>query len=154
MQHGEGYPDPSLRLFHRDHAHWSTDPVHERVQTRETVRSLSGDLLHESDQTLDQYLDKQNRYTTLQARARIARGKRSGVGNLIVSPLWRFIKFYILKRGFLDGVPGLVHISIGCFNSFMKHAKTLAESPPRISSARPDRPHKDDTDHTPETQGA
>ena len=45
---------------------------------------------------------------------------------LLASPLARFFKFYLLRLGFLDGVPGLVHIGVGCMNSFMKYAK-LAE---------------------------
>ena len=36
------------------------------------------------------------------------------------SPLLRFIRFYVLRAGFLDGVAGLVHIAIGCFNSFLQ----------------------------------
>ena len=44
---------------------------------------------------------------------------------LVVSPLVRFIKFYFLRGGFRDGLPGLVHIAIGCFNSFMKYAKIV-----------------------------
>jgi len=55
----------------------------------------------------------------------LARGDEvTGADNF--SPLLRFFKFYVLRLGFLDGVPGLVHISIGCMNSFMKYAK-LAE---------------------------
>ena len=44
---------------------------------------------------------------------------------LVLSPFVRFTKFYILRLGFLDGVPGLVHTSIGCVASFMKYAKLI-----------------------------
>jgi hypothetical protein len=54
-----------------------------------------------------------------------ARGKRASIVRLVFSPLFRFVKFYFLRRGFLDGIPGLVHISIGCCNSFWKYAKLL-----------------------------
>jgi hypothetical protein len=37
----------------------------------------------------------------------------------------RFLKFYLVRLGFLDGVPGLVHVSIGCMNSFLKYAKLI-----------------------------
>lgn len=126
LAHGEGYPDLTLRLFHRAHGRWSEDPIHERVLTPEAVGRLQGDILHESAQSLTQYLAKQNRYTTLQARQWVASGRRAHPGHLLVSPLLRFLKFYLLRRGFLDGVPGLVHIGIGCFNSFMKYAKAMA----------------------------
>ena len=87
------------------------------------VGTLSGDLLHESQETLQQYLDKQNHYTTLQAEQLCQSGKRPVLLKMLLSPLVRFIKFYVFRRGFLDGVPGLIHILIGCQNSFMKQAK-------------------------------
>jgi hypothetical protein len=126
LGHGEGYPDWNLRLFDRRHARWSEDAVHEHVLFDGKVGRLSGDLLHTSGDSLEAYLAKQNRYTTLQAEALFARGERFSAARLIVSPIFRFFRFYVLRGGFLDGVPGLVHISIGCFNSFSKYAKLRA----------------------------
>ena len=125
LRHGEGYPDWSLRLFHRSHASWSDDTVHERVETLASVGILKGDLLHESEQGIADYLHKQNGYTTIQARDLHRAGARANAAKLVLSPLIRFIKFYVLRRGFLDGVPGLIHILIGCFNTFSKYAKLI-----------------------------
>lgn len=125
LRHGEGYPDWSLRLFHRAHARWSDDAVHEKVLAAGPVGTLAGDLLHDTAETLESYLGKQNRYTTLAAESAFAAGKRVGAAQLLLSPLIRFIKFYFLRQGFRDGLPGLVHILIGCFNSFAKYAKIL-----------------------------
>ena len=126
LRHGEGYPDLSLRLFDRRHACWSEDPVHEKVLTGVPVARIKGDLLHDSAESLAGYLDKQNRYTTLAAREALVQGKRAGAAKLLLSPLLRFLKFYVFHLGFLDGLPGLVHILIGCQNSFAKYAKMLA----------------------------
>jgi glycosyltransferase involved in cell wall biosynthesis len=126
LRHGEGYPDWIVRLFDRRAARWSDDPVHERVISNSPAAQLPGDLLHESAETLERYFEKQNRYTTLQAEHMRAQGKRVGAFRLVLSPLARFIKFYFLRLGFLDGVPGLVHVSIGCINSFTKYAKLIA----------------------------
>ncbi len=126
LRHGEGYPDWSVRLFHRGHARWSEDAVHEKVLSDEPPLRLTGDLLHDSAESLHKYLEKQNRYTTLQAAQLLAVGHNGGVGYLLFSPLLRFVKFYLLHRGFLDGLPGLIHISIGCMNSFNKYAKLMA----------------------------
>lgn len=123
LRHGEGYPDRSLRLFDRRHARWSKDAVHEKVVAEAPPGRLAGDLLHESQETLDDYLDKQNRYTTLQAQRLFEQGYRAGVGQLLFSPVLRFLKMYLLRLGLLDGLPGLVHILIGCQNSFLKYAK-------------------------------
>jgi glycosyltransferase involved in cell wall biosynthesis len=121
LRHGEGYPDWSLRLFDRRVAHWSSDAVHEKVICAAPVGDLAGDLLHESAETLEGYLAKQNRYTSLAAGS--FNGGPVSAARLVFSPLLRFVKFYLLRGGFRDGVPGLVHIAIGCFNSFVKYAK-------------------------------
>lgn len=125
LKHGEGYPDWSLRLFDRRVARWSDDAVHEKVVVSGTVGTLAGDLLHESAEWLETYLAKQNRYSTLAANEALARGKRATLAHLLVSPLLRFIKFYMLRLGLLDGLPGLVHILVGCGASFAKYAKML-----------------------------
>jgi glycosyltransferase involved in cell wall biosynthesis len=126
LAHGEGYPDWSLRLFDRRSARWSDDAVHEHVLADGSVGRLEGDLLHTSGESLEAYLDKQNRYTTLQAEAMHARGERFSFARLLISPLARFARFYLFRAGFLDGTAGLVHIAIGCFNSFCKYAKLRA----------------------------
>lgn len=145
LRHGEGYPDWSLRLFHRQAARWSDDAVHEKVITTQPIGSLQSDLLHDSAESIDTYLSKQNRYTSLAAQQAIAhyqaRGKRVHAGHLLLSPLLRFLKFYVFRCGFLDGLPGLTHILIGCANSFTKYAKILelqkrAEIPSASSSAK------------------
>lgn len=123
LRHGEGYPDWSLRLFDRRVAQWSADAVHEKVVCEAPVGTLAGDLLHDTAETLDSYLTKQNRYSSLAAQALAAKGVRVSAVRVVVSPLLRFLKFYLFRLGFLDGLPGLIHIAIGCQNSFMKYAK-------------------------------
>lgn len=126
LRHGEGYPDWTIRLFDRRHARWTDDVVHEHVVADGPVGRLEGDLLHASAESLDAYLAKQNRYSTLQAEAMHARGEHFSWVRLIGSPLVRFVRFYLLRAGFLDGSAGLVHIAIGCFTSFCKYAKLRA----------------------------
>lgn len=126
LAHGEGYPDWTVRLFDRRRARWSDDAVHERVIADGSIARLKGDLLHASAESLDAYIAKQNRYTSLQAAALHARGRRAGALSLAVSPLARFVRFYVLRLGFLDGAAGFAHIAIGAFASFLKYAKLRA----------------------------
>jgi glycosyltransferase involved in cell wall biosynthesis len=137
LRHGEGYPDWIVRLFDKNHATWNDNAVHEKVVVTGTTGRLKGDLLHESEKGLADYLEKQNRYTSLAAATLHAKGRRAGIGKLLFSPAFRFIKFYFIRLGFLDGIPGLVHISIGCFTTFAKYAK-LRE----LQRARPHRAGK------------
>lgn len=134
LRHGEGYPDWCARLFDRRRARWSDDAVHEKLLADGPMARLSGDLLHESEQGLADYLNKQNHYTDLQARRLFEAGKRFSAWKMLTSPLARFVKFYFLRRGFLDGLPGLVHIAIGCLTAFLKYAK-LAELQLRARAA-------------------
>ena len=80
LAHGEGYPDWTLRFFHRAHASWSNDEVHEAVLTTAEVGRLDGDLMHDSAEDVAAYLAKQNRYTTLHARALYDQGVRRAAG--------------------------------------------------------------------------
>lgn len=125
LRHGEGYPDWGVRFFDRRVARWSDDVVHEKVLVPGLPGRLAGDLLHDSAESLSRYLDKQNRYSSLAAEQAVAAGRRAGAGHLLLSPLLRFIRFYLLRQGFRDGVPGLIHIGIGCIGSFLKYAKMI-----------------------------
>lgn len=127
LRHGEGYPDWIVRLFDRRHARWSDDAVHEKIIIDHgQAGRLRGDLLHESVETIETYINKQNRYTTIQAEKMFAEGKRTHPGRMFFSPLSRFFRFYILKGGFLDGGAGFAHIAIGAWASFLKYAKLYA----------------------------
>lgn len=129
LKYGEGYPDWSLRLFNKTKARWSNDAVHEKVvaiNERLMVGELTGDLMHESGESISHYIEKQNRYTDIQAKLMIESGETVSCLRLIFSPFIRFMKFYFIKRGFLDGLPGFVHISIGCFAAFLKYLKVIS----------------------------
>jgi glycosyltransferase involved in cell wall biosynthesis len=126
LAHGEGYPDWNIRLFDRRRARWSADLVHEKVLADGTPATLPGDLLHASAESIDAYIAKQNRYTTVQAEQMHARGERAGAAQLVFSPVARFLRFYVFRLGFLDGLAGFAHIAIGAFASFLKYAKLRA----------------------------
>jgi glycosyltransferase involved in cell wall biosynthesis len=126
LAHGEGYPDWNIRLFDRRRARWSGDLVHEKVVADGPAARLKGDLLHASAESIDAYIAKQNRYTTVQADAMHARGERASAAQMVLSPVARFLRFYVFRLGFLDGLAGFAHIAIGAFASFLKYAKLRA----------------------------
>jgi glycosyltransferase involved in cell wall biosynthesis len=130
LRHGEGYPDWNTRLFHRAYARWAAVPVHEYVETTQAITTLAGDLLHHSQESLAAYIGKQNRYTSIQAERLYEQGKHLQGARLwlkltLAAPV-RFVRFYVLRLGFLDGLPGFAHIAIGSFFTFVKYAKLLA----------------------------
>jgi glycosyltransferase involved in cell wall biosynthesis len=125
LAHGEGYPDWSPRLFNRMSARWSDDLVHEKVLFAVTPGTLEGDLMHEAPDDLAAHFERQNRTSTLAARQAFDEGRHASALYLFFSPAVRFLKFYFMRLGLLDGVPGLLHIAFGCFGSYGKYAKLL-----------------------------
>jgi hypothetical protein len=84
---------------------------------------LQGDLLCHGAETLDAYLAQQQQLLQVQAGIAAAQGKPPSMIRLWISPLLRFIHLYVLRRGFLDGWPGLVRTAAACFSGFAKDAK-------------------------------
>jgi glycosyltransferase involved in cell wall biosynthesis len=108
MRHGGWYPDRVIRVFRRGKARFSDDIVHESVQVQGSVGQLHNDLLHISYRSLDDVLEKMNRYSSAGAAKLAARGRRSSVSKALGKSLWAFFRTYVLRRGFLDGRLGFV----------------------------------------------
>lgn len=107
VRHGDWYPDPVLRLFRRGAARFSDAAVHERVVCDGPVGRLDGHLLHVGMPTLDDCLDKVNRYSSARA-AQLRRRGRGGLAAALGHGLWAFVRGYVVRRGFLDGAIGFV----------------------------------------------
>lgn len=123
MRHSGWYPDYVLRLFPRQAARFSEDRVHERVLTELPVLRLRRALQHESYRSLEQVLDKVNRYSTASALDQHARGRRAGLSTAIGHGVWAFFRTYVLRRGFLDGRMGFVLAVSNAENSYYRYLK-------------------------------
>lgn len=109
LRHGTDYPDRVLRLFDRRCGGWRGErEIHESASVDGNVVRLRGDLLHYPFRSLLQMLDKLQGYAAMMAEHDHARGKRASLAKLLLAPGWRFFRSYVLKRGFLDGMPGLL----------------------------------------------
>lgn len=138
LAYGEGYPDWTLRLFLRKEGAWSVAPVHERVVTHVRVGALSGDLMHESEESVNSFMQKQAKYGLLQAPSLLNHGRAYIVMKLLVSPTSRFLKNYVVRRGFFDGYQGLIFALISSYASFEKYRQALLLSF-RAGQSSPDR---------------
>jgi glycosyltransferase involved in cell wall biosynthesis len=100
--------DFSVRLFKRQRARFTDDVVHETLIVNGTTGKLFEPIYHYSFGDVATILTKMNKYTTLVAEQRAARGLRGSIFKAITHSLSMFLKVYILKRGFLDGTPGFI----------------------------------------------
>jgi len=121
LRHGEGYPDRVIRLFNRRTSNWTKDIVHERVRVNGKLGHLYGDLMHESEMTLASYKSKQNDYAKIQAKGLSQKPFYALVIFMVFSPLVRFLKYYLLRAGFMDGLAGFAHAYISARTVFLKN---------------------------------
>lgn len=108
MRHSGWWPDYVARLFRRGTTCFSDDRVHERLLFQEPPARLTAPLHHESFRTLDEVLDKVNRYSSAGAEQALARGKQGGLGKALTHAIWTFLRTYALRAGFLDGREGFM----------------------------------------------
>lgn len=123
IRHSGWYPGRVVRLFHRHRASFTDAAVHEGLLLSGPVRLLGNDLLHFTDPNLFHYMAKFNRYTSLAAHELHAKGKRTRLIDLLLRPLWQFVRMYGIRLGFLDGVPGLLLALLSSAYVFTKYAK-------------------------------
>jgi glycosyltransferase involved in cell wall biosynthesis len=123
IRFGGWYPDRQLRLYHRGRAEWrGGGHVHERVVAERVVR-LRHPILHWPFATHSEQVATNNRYSSLGAQELFDRGVRFSLPKLILKPISKFLETYLIKRGFLDGLPGFI-ISVGAaYSVFLKFAK-------------------------------
>ena len=126
IRHGDWYPDRVVRLFRRGMARFSADRVHERVEVNGTVGRLAGDLLHHTMPSMEDALEKMNRYSSGRALDQVAAGQGGGLGAALGHGLWAFLRGYVVRRGFLDGAAGFIvaaYVAEGTYWRYLKMAE-------------------------------
>ncbi|MFN3976682.1 MAG: glycosyltransferase family 2 protein [Aquificaceae bacterium] len=114
------YPEWRVRLFKKGKVRFE-GALHERAIFEGKAGRLKGDLYHYSFKSLeDQYL-KIIKYAKIMAVEMKEKGKRFRWYNLLLNPLWHFMKVYLLKLGFLDGVRGFFVAMSGAIYVFLKY---------------------------------
>ena len=123
IKHSGWRPDHKRRLYDRKRARWRGDYVHETLEVDGKVERLGGDLLHYTVRDASEHHLRMDRYTTLAAEQAYSQGKRASVVSLLFWPAVVFLRSYILKLGFLDGVPGLAIARFAAHYEFLKNLK-------------------------------
>ena len=123
LRYGGLYPDYQIRLFKRGKGGFKARRVHESVAIDGRVERLQHAIEHHSYQGLSDVIRRLDRYTELSALDLRDRGYPFRPTALIVRPLGRFLRNYVLKQGFRDGVPGLIMAVSYAYSVFIREAK-------------------------------
>lgn len=113
IRHGTWYPDTRVRLFRRDRARWTGRDPHDHVVADGPVGHLSAPLHHFPFRHLGEHLQQVDRYSRLMAEGARAAGERAHWWDVVFRPILHFVKGYLLRMGFLDGVRGFCVASFG-----------------------------------------
>ncbi|MCG3175938.1 MAG: hypothetical protein MOGMAGMI_00875 [Candidatus Omnitrophica bacterium] len=137
MKHG-GWYHYSLHLFRRGRARYD-GVIHERLKVDGTVGRLEAPIEHYPFTSVGQFVRRHNGYSKregeqlLEERGRIPETEIDF--NLRRKPLKRFLKFYVKKRGFLDGMHGLLFSVLFAWVHFLNWAKYWEASRARAAAA-------------------
>jgi glycosyltransferase involved in cell wall biosynthesis len=122
IRHSGWWPDRTLRLFRKDRGRLEDREVHEKVVVSGKVGQLDAPLEHHTYRTISDYLRKMEIYSSL-AAAQIGKKGRPGALSMVIKPLFTFFRMYLLRRGFLDGMHGLLLAWLYSYYTFLKYAK-------------------------------
>jgi len=125
MRHGGWWPDYVARLFRRSHARFSDDLVHERLVADGAIGTLTQPLAHEAFVSLEEVLDKMNRYSSAGAQRLLAAGANGSVTRAVGHGLWAFVRTYLLRAGFLDGREGFMLAVSNAEGTYYRYLKLM-----------------------------
>lgn len=121
--HGEWWPDIKLRLFRKHKGISTGSEPHDRVEVDGPVKRLRGCLNHYTYDDISDQVATLNRFSSISAASMQKEARKFFWADLVLRPLFRFFKGYLLKRGFMDGISGLVVAGTSAFGVFLKYAK-------------------------------
>jgi (heptosyl)LPS beta-1,4-glucosyltransferase len=120
---GGVYPDYQVRLFRRGIAQYNDVAVHENLIVDGEIGTLAGHLDHYTERRIKDHFKKFGLYTTLAAREKAKKARTVGWSDLVFRPLVVWVKTYVLKQGYRDGVRGLIVCVFASMYTFVKYAK-------------------------------
>ncbi len=126
LQHSRWWPDYNIRLFKKDNVEWD-DEIHSVPITQGKGIDLPAKdefaIIHHNYQTLEQYIERMNRYTSVQADELVAKKHKFLWKDLIKRPLSEFLSRYFAGEGYKDGLHGLALAILQAFSEAMVYLK-------------------------------
>ena len=121
------YPNTILRFFKKGCLNWRPY-VHCTPEIRGLVYTIDAKrddlaIIHYNYDSISDYISRTNKYTSLELEKLAKRNKNFSLTLMFLRPLGEFIKRYILKKGFKDGIQGLIFALLLSFYEFIQICK-------------------------------
>lgn len=120
---GGWYPEYRLRLCRKAKTTWGGEDPHEKAIVAGATQNLSEELYHYTYANFAAQVRSLNSLSSSSAETLFRKGKRVGLISLLARPALRFVKFYLLKKGYREGLPGLIVALYESAYVFMKYSK-------------------------------
>jgi glycosyltransferase involved in cell wall biosynthesis len=120
---GGWYPEYRLRFCRRRKTTWGGEEPHEKASVVGQTTRCQGELFHYSFSDITDYVRRCNTLSSNAADTLVKRGKHLSLLNLITRPIARFLKFYFVKKGYREGVAGLIVALVEAQSVLLKYAK-------------------------------
>ena len=123
MKHSGLNKEHHIRLVRTAQAKYVGGLVHESLKVDGTVGILHAPIEHYSYDNIESYFRKLNKYTSLAAMQMFKNGRKFHLSFVLITIPFEFIKRYILKLGFLDGIRGFIWATFSSVYVFVKYMK-------------------------------
>jgi glycosyltransferase involved in cell wall biosynthesis len=122
IKHCGWHPDVQLRLFNKRLINWNKKSVHEKVEKNGRItKHLKGDLFHYTCKTVHDHVEKEYKYALMNGVELSKKNKKISSFTPYFKFIFRFLKTYVLKLGWLDGHYGFVISKTLAHSSFLKY---------------------------------
>lgn len=125
IRHTTWYPSRKLRLWDSRKGSWGGFNPHDKfiLEKGTSKKYLKGDILHYSYYSFSEHIDQINKFSSILSNSYFQQGRKLFMIDLLVHPLWRFFKDFILRLGFLDGYYGFIISVNSAHETFLKYIK-------------------------------
>ena len=121
--HSGWYPDYQMRLYRKDKSYWDGVAPHQTARVDGRVDTLDGEFLHYTKRDLSEHHRVTESYASLAAEHMATHGKTVGAFGIFAKAVAAFLRTYVLKQGFRDGVQGMIIAGFTAYGVFLKYAK-------------------------------
>jgi glycosyltransferase involved in cell wall biosynthesis len=122
IRYGGWYPDGEIRLYRREKGRWEGG-LHAKLVVDGKVGVLRNQYHHYTYGNISDQIQTIDKYSEIAAEDLFQSGEKFSFFKLFFHPLFRFIKEYLFKSGFRDGLPGFIIIISTMYYVFIKYAK-------------------------------
>ena len=123
IKHSGWYPDYQMRFYRKDKSYWDGVAPHHTARVDGRIEVLGGEFLHYTKRDLSEHSSVTDSYASLAAEHLAAEGRTVGAFGIFTNAIAAFVRTYVLKQGFRDGVQGMIIAGFTAYGVFLKYSK-------------------------------